>query len=293
MIARRDFHQGSIDDGGDGSHFRRCHSIGRRPAGPQFDRHRAAQAQGAAERRRLPHAHLRSRRAFRCRPIRARRRRNAAVPQYRLLQQRIGTTRVVVVQPRNYATDNRVTLDALAQLAPNARGVAVVTPAITDAELKAFHAGGIRGIRFSLADAVLAGGDARHGRAAVEARCRSRLARAVQRRWRDDRRDGEHPAPAAVRDGVRSSGASAAAGRDRAFLAQDRARTDRQGPHLGQALGRLFEQQDRPAVVSGGDQDRAGLRQGGAGAPRLGQRLAASRSAQRQTSQTMRCCSIC
>src|SRR5439155_8482536 len=77
---------------------------------------------------------------------------NAAVPQYRLLQQRIGTTRVVVVQPRNYATDNRVTLDALAQLAPNARGVAVVTPAITDAELKAFHAGGIRGIRFSLAD---------------------------------------------------------------------------------------------------------------------------------------------
>ena len=64
---------------------------------------------------------------------------NAAVPQYRQLQQRIGTTRVVVVQPRNYATDNRVTLDALAQLAPNARGVAVVTPAITDAELKAFH----------------------------------------------------------------------------------------------------------------------------------------------------------
>jgi hypothetical protein len=33
----------------------------------------------------------------------------------------------------------------------NARGVAVVTPAIADAELKAFHAGGIRGIRFSLA----------------------------------------------------------------------------------------------------------------------------------------------
>src|SRR5262245_15373506 len=77
---------------------------------------------------------------------------NAAVPQYRLLQQRIGTTRVVVVQPRNYATDNRVTLDALAQFGPNARGVAVVTPAITDAELKKFHDGGVRGIRFSLAD---------------------------------------------------------------------------------------------------------------------------------------------
>jgi D-galactarolactone isomerase len=77
---------------------------------------------------------------------------NATVAEYRLLQQRIGTTRVVIVQPRNYATDNRVTLDAIAQLAPNARGVAVVTPAVADAELKAMHAGGIRGIRFSLAD---------------------------------------------------------------------------------------------------------------------------------------------
>src|SRR5437879_8476082 len=75
---------------------------------------------------------------------------NATAEDYRLLQKRIGTTRVVVVQPRNYATDNRVTLYAIAHLGPNARGVAVVTPAIPDADLKAFHAGGIRGIRFSL-----------------------------------------------------------------------------------------------------------------------------------------------
>jgi predicted TIM-barrel fold metal-dependent hydrolase len=77
---------------------------------------------------------------------------NATVAEYRLLQKRIGTTRVVIVQPRNYATDNRVTLDAIAQLGPNARGVAVVSPAVTDAELKAMQGGGIRGIRFSLAD---------------------------------------------------------------------------------------------------------------------------------------------
>src|SRR5207237_8217410 len=77
---------------------------------------------------------------------------HAAVEDYRLFQKRIGTTRVGIVQPRNYATDNRVTLYAVAQLGPNARGVAVVTPAITDAELKALHAGGIRGIRFSLGD---------------------------------------------------------------------------------------------------------------------------------------------
>lgn len=39
---------------------------------------------------------------------------NARVPEYRLLQRRIGTTRNVVVTPRPYATDNRVTLDAIA-----------------------------------------------------------------------------------------------------------------------------------------------------------------------------------
>jgi D-galactarolactone isomerase len=75
---------------------------------------------------------------------------NATVTDYRLLQKRTGTTRVVVVTPRNYATDNRVTVDALAQLGANARGVAVVHPTVTDAELKSLNDGGIRGIRFSL-----------------------------------------------------------------------------------------------------------------------------------------------
>lgn len=75
---------------------------------------------------------------------------NATVSDYRLLQKRTGTMRVVVVTPRNYATDNRVTVDALAQLAGNGRGVAVVRPTITDAELKSLNDAGIRGIRFSL-----------------------------------------------------------------------------------------------------------------------------------------------
>jgi D-galactarolactone isomerase len=79
---------------------------------------------------------------------------NATVAHYRLLQKRNGTTRVVVVQPRAYATDNRVTVDALAQLGSNARGVAVLHPTVTDAELKAFDAAGIRGIRFSLGEAA-------------------------------------------------------------------------------------------------------------------------------------------
>jgi D-galactarolactone isomerase len=76
---------------------------------------------------------------------------NARVAEYRLLQRRIGTTRNVIVTPRPYGTDNRVTLDAIAQLGPNARGVAVIQPTVTDAELKMLDAGGVRGIRFSLA----------------------------------------------------------------------------------------------------------------------------------------------
>jgi predicted TIM-barrel fold metal-dependent hydrolase len=77
---------------------------------------------------------------------------DARVEEYRMLQQRIGTSRSIVVTPLAYATDNRVTLDAIARLGPNARGVAVIRPTITDAELKMLADGGIRGIRFSLTD---------------------------------------------------------------------------------------------------------------------------------------------
>ena len=81
---------------------------------------------------------------------------NAAVADYRLLQKRNGTTRVVVVQPRNHSTHNQVTLDAIVQLGANTRGIAVLHPTITDAELKQLDAGGIRGIRFSLGDPTTA-----------------------------------------------------------------------------------------------------------------------------------------
>jgi D-galactarolactone isomerase len=77
---------------------------------------------------------------------------NARVEEFRLLQKRIRTTRDVVVTPRAYITDNRVTLDAIARLGANARRVAVVHPTVTDAELKMLANGGIRGIRFSITD---------------------------------------------------------------------------------------------------------------------------------------------
>jgi predicted TIM-barrel fold metal-dependent hydrolase len=76
---------------------------------------------------------------------------NSTVADYRLLQRRIGTTRNIVVTPRPYLTDNSVTLDAVKQFGANARGIAVVDPTVTDAELKDLDRGGIRGLRFSLA----------------------------------------------------------------------------------------------------------------------------------------------
>jgi predicted TIM-barrel fold metal-dependent hydrolase len=45
-----------------------------------------------------------------------------------------------------------VTLDAIAQLGPQARGVTVVHPAVTDAELKRMNDAGVRGIRFTQFD---------------------------------------------------------------------------------------------------------------------------------------------
>src|SRR6202045_1945570 len=78
---------------------------------------------------------------------------DALVADYKLLQKRIGTSRNVVVTPSTYGTDNRVTLDALAQIGPTARGVAVVDATVTDAELKRLNGLGIRGIRFNLVQA--------------------------------------------------------------------------------------------------------------------------------------------
>jgi predicted TIM-barrel fold metal-dependent hydrolase len=75
---------------------------------------------------------------------------NGKVSDYRLVQRRIGITRSIVITPGPYATDNRVTLDAIQQLAPNSLGLAVINPSITDAELKTLADGGIRGIRCSV-----------------------------------------------------------------------------------------------------------------------------------------------
>ncbi len=65
------------------------------------------------------------------------------------LRDHLGFSRNVIVQASCHGTDNAATLDAIAKSRGKARGVAVVDPAITDAELAALHDGGMRGVRFN------------------------------------------------------------------------------------------------------------------------------------------------
>ena len=65
------------------------------------------------------------------------------------LRDHLGFSRNVIVQASCHGTDNAATLHAIAKSNGLARGVAVVDPAISEAELRALHAGGIRGIRFN------------------------------------------------------------------------------------------------------------------------------------------------
>ena len=82
---------------------------------------------------------------------------NATVGDYRRLQARLGSSRAVVVTPAVYRTDNRATLDAIRAMGADCtRGVAVVHPEVSDAELRALGEGGVRGIRFTLFDPATA-----------------------------------------------------------------------------------------------------------------------------------------
>jgi D-galactarolactone isomerase len=77
---------------------------------------------------------------------------DAPVSAYRQMQQRLGLERVVVVQPTAYGTDNRCTLEALAEFGECARGIAVVDATVSDGELEELSRAGIRGVRFRMLD---------------------------------------------------------------------------------------------------------------------------------------------
>jgi len=77
---------------------------------------------------------------------------DATAAELAAMLKRLGMTRVVIVQPSFYGTDNACTLDGIAQLG-NARGVAVLPAQVPEAELDTLHKQGIRGLRLNIATA--------------------------------------------------------------------------------------------------------------------------------------------
>jgi D-galactarolactone isomerase len=69
------------------------------------------------------------------------------VEDYRAMQKRLGLERVVVVQANAYRDDNRVAVDAISKLGKSAKGVAVVTAGVADAELERLTRAGMCGVR--------------------------------------------------------------------------------------------------------------------------------------------------
>ena len=75
---------------------------------------------------------------------------DATVTDYRNVQEKLGSGRVVVVQPTTYGMDNRCQLAAMAALGDSARGVMVVDSSTPTAELERLTALGVRGARFHM-----------------------------------------------------------------------------------------------------------------------------------------------
>jgi 2-pyrone-4,6-dicarboxylate lactonase len=70
--------------------------------------------------------------------------------QYRGLMPQLGIERFVLVQPSYYGTDNSCLLDTLVEVGDLARGVVMIEPDISDAELERFHRCGVRAVRLDL-----------------------------------------------------------------------------------------------------------------------------------------------
>jgi predicted TIM-barrel fold metal-dependent hydrolase len=101
----------------------------------------------------------------------------ASVGELKTMHRALHISRVVVVQPSVYGTDNTCTTDAIRQLGPGARGVAVIDGTTTDGTLDALHRGGIRAIRVNLETFGETDPEA------ARARLRAAIARAKDRGW--------------------------------------------------------------------------------------------------------------
>lgn len=74
---------------------------------------------------------------------------DASKEQLFALRDHLGFDKNVIVQATCHGTDNRALVDALVNSGGKARGVATVGHDVTDAELQALHAAGVRGTRFN------------------------------------------------------------------------------------------------------------------------------------------------
>jgi 2-pyrone-4,6-dicarboxylate lactonase len=75
---------------------------------------------------------------------------DGTLAQYRNLMPRLGIERFVIVQPSFYGCDNSCLVDTLVEVGDRARGVVMIEPDITDAELEGFHQRGVRAVRLDL-----------------------------------------------------------------------------------------------------------------------------------------------
>ena len=101
---------------------------------------------------------------------------DASAEQLYALRDHLGFARNVIVQATCHGADNRAVVDAIARSGGRARGVAAVRPDVSDAELAALDAAGIRGVRFNFVKRLVDTVDpSTLSRIAPQARSSSRL----------------------------------------------------------------------------------------------------------------------
>jgi predicted TIM-barrel fold metal-dependent hydrolase len=74
---------------------------------------------------------------------------SASVAEMRSLHRALHIDRVVIVNPSVYGTDNSCTLDAMKQLGPRSRGIAVIDDKTPAGQFDAMEHAGVRGIRLN------------------------------------------------------------------------------------------------------------------------------------------------
>lgn len=74
---------------------------------------------------------------------------DASEPQYLATLAALGVSRMVLVQPSVYGTDNRRMLDGMREIGPRCRGVAVLESSVSPDRLRQLHDAGIRGVRIN------------------------------------------------------------------------------------------------------------------------------------------------